>query len=130
MDAYQYGLTVEPQLAMLLNGVQDVKRAMQGASGEQGVGLNQIVNLLKRPDLIPFCQSNAVLGPMMMQPDFPPIVEQLRQDPQAIMQHMSDQRVQMLLQELLRADNPDMLRKVCELQTAHLGGGGRGGARA
>ena len=130
MDAYQYGLTVEPQLAMLLNGVQDVKRAMQGASGEQGVGLNQIVNLLKRPDPIPFCQSNAVLGPMMMQPDFPPIVEQLRQNPQAIMQHMSDQRVQMLLQELLRADNPDILRKVCVLQNAHLGGGGRGGARA
>ena len=39
------------------------------------------------------------------------ILQELQTDPQALMKHLGDDRVQLLLQELMRMNNPESFRK-------------------
>jgi hypothetical protein len=39
------------------------------------------------------------------------ILQELQTDPQVLMKHLGDDRVQLLLQELMRMDNPESFRK-------------------
>eukprot|EP00960_Hanusia_phi_P077617 768717-Hanusia_phi.AAC.8 len=123
LKAYKDGLAHEPGevtrvflwkfadanlgLAMLTNGISEVEAAMRT---EQSSGVKGIGNLLRRPDLVDIIAKSPQLAPFLAQPDFPGIVQELQTDSNALMKHLNDQRVQLLLQELLRMQNPDMFR--------------------
>uniref|UniRef100_A0A7S4NTQ4 STI1 domain-containing protein n=1 Tax=Guillardia theta TaxID=55529 RepID=A0A7S4NTQ4_GUITH len=107
LKAYKDGLAHEPGLAMLTNGISEVEAAMRA---EQSSGIKGIGNLLRRPDLVEIIARSPQLAPFLAQPDFPGIVQELQTDSNALMKHLNDQRVQLLLQELLRMQNPDVFR--------------------
>jgi len=111
IQSYQKGLQVEPGLAMLTNGLKEVEADMAASAGG---GLGNIGNLVQRPDLLEFVAKSPMLSQFLVQPDFADILNQLKSDPKALGTHLNDQRVQMLLQELLREKNPDMFRKAEE----------------
>mmetsp|Transcript_1839 Transcript_1839/g.4099 ORF Transcript_1839/g.4099 Transcript_1839/m.4099 type:complete len:571 (+) Transcript_1839:111-1823(+) len=110
--SYKKGLGVEPGLAMLQNGLEEVKADM--AASMKGTGLSDIAKMLQRPDLLDFVAKNHTLSQYLVQADFPDILNELKTDPNALGKHLNDQRVQMLLQELLRESNPSMFQKAEE----------------
>jgi len=109
VEAYKKGLEVEPGLPMLTNGLKDVEAEM-AASGDS-FGIN---NLLNRPDLLEFVAKSPTLSPFLVQPDFPELLQELKNDKAALGKHLNDQRVQLLLQELLRESNPNIFKKAEE----------------
>jgi len=108
--AYKAGLAIEPGLLMLTNGVAEVERQIQSEAGEAG-GLGEIAKLLQRPDLIDVVRRHHQLSGFLAQDDFMVILTELQTDPQALMKHLNDNRVQLLLQELMRMNNPEAFRK-------------------
>lgn len=108
---YKAGLAVEPGLAMLTNGLAEVETQIRNEANAGGGGLGQIAKLLARPDLIEIMQRHHQLSSFLAQPDFMVILTELQTDPQALMKHLNDDRVQLLLQELMRMNNPEMFKK-------------------
>ena len=47
----------------------------------------------------------------LAQADFMVILNELKTDPQSLVKHLQDDRVQLLLQELMRLNNPDVFKK-------------------
>ncbi len=48
---------------------------------------------------------------LLAQGDFMAILSELQTEPQALMKHLQDDRVQLLLQELMRLNNPDAFKQ-------------------
>lgn len=107
--AYKAGLAIEPGLAMLTNGMAEVEQQIRAEASSGGLG--QIIKLLSRPDLVEVIGKHPQLSGFLSQPDFVTILTELQTDPQALMKHLNDNRVQLLLQELMRLNNPDLFRK-------------------
>lgn len=47
----------------------------------------------------------------LAQADFMVILNELKTDPQSLVKHLQDDRVQLLLQELMRLNNPEVFKK-------------------
>lgn len=47
----------------------------------------------------------------LAQEDFVTILDDLKTNPQSLATHLADDRVQMLLQELMRLNNPEVFKK-------------------
>jgi len=95
---------------MLTNGKAEVEAQLRQEAGSMG-GLGQIAKLLQRPDLVDVIGRHPQLAPFLAQADFTVILNELQTDPQALMKHLNDDRVQLLLQELMRMNNPDAFKK-------------------
>lgn len=63
--SYKKGLGVEPGLAMLQNGLEEVKADM--AASMKGTGLSDIAKMLQRPDLLDFVAKNHTLSQYLVQ---------------------------------------------------------------
>jgi len=108
--AYKAGLAIEPGLSMLTNGVAEVESQLRSEASGAG-GLGQITKLLQRPDLLEVIGRHHQLSGFLAQEDFMVILKELQTDPQSLMKHLNDDRVQLLLQELMRLNDPDAFRK-------------------
>ena len=107
--AYKAGLAIEPGLAMLSNGIAEVEAQIKAQASSGGLG--QIVQLLQRPDLLEVIGRHPQLAGFLAQDDFVAVVKELQTDPQSLMKHLNDDRVQMLLQVLMQLNNPEAFRK-------------------
>lgn len=107
------GIKVEPSLAMLKNGLDEVEKdidAMQ-VDGEGNVTLDGIGKLFQRPDIKEIMAKNAQLVAFLGDAEFMETVESIRQNPSLLPSHLSDNRIQVLLQALLMQSNPNVMRK-------------------
>jgi hypothetical protein len=98
---------------MLTNGLADVQQA---AHSDPGEGLSGIGALFRRDDLMEVIARSPQLVPFMAQPDFMETVQAIRKDPSKVGNHLSDNRIQTLLQVLLMQQNPDIFRKAEEAE--------------
>jgi len=112
--AYRKGLEVEPGLQMLVNGLSEV----QALAREEGstIGLEKIASLFRRDDLMEIIAKSPKLASFLADKDFVEALQSVRADPKTIAQHLSNEKIQMLLQFLLMHENPDLVRKAEEAE--------------
>jgi len=112
-ESYAKGLKVEPELAMLKNGMaevdQEINRMQVDADGN--VGLDAIGKLFQRPDLNEIIARTPQLVASLGDAEFMKTVESIRQNPNLLPGHLQDSRIQALLQALLIQNNPEVMHK-------------------
>jgi stress-induced-phosphoprotein 1 len=88
--AYEEGLKIEPNLAMLTNGLADAKRE---AERQEAGGMGQLGNVFGAPDVLQKIASNPQTAPLLADPSFMQKLEELKRDPNSISKHLGDQRI-------------------------------------
>ena len=88
--AYEKGLTVEPGLAMLTNGLADAKAA---AESDKGGGLGGLGAVFRAPDALQKIASDPRTAGYLSDPSFMMKFQQLQQNPEAIGMHLQDPRI-------------------------------------
>jgi len=88
-DAYNEGLKLDPNNALLKKGLEDVESAMQ----RNGMaGMEQMFQELLSGDLVEKC-AKTKCAKYLNEPDFVNILKEIQANPNTINQHMKDQRV-------------------------------------
>ncbi|KAG1695136.1 hypothetical protein DVH05_028653 [Phytophthora capsici] len=95
-SAYQDGLKVDASNAACLSGIEEVKRA-QAASAQ---AFNPLANAFG-PDMFGKIATNPRLSPMLSDPAFVKVLQEIQSDPSKINEHIKDSRVMTVLGELM-----------------------------
>ncbi|ORX50065.1 chaperone activator Sti1 [Piromyces finnis] len=85
-DAYNEGLKIDPNNALLKKGLEDVENAMQSH------GMEQMFNELLSGDLVEKC-AKTKCAKYLAEPDFVQILKSIQANPSSINLYMKDQRV-------------------------------------
>ncbi|KAE9311205.1 Hsp70-Hsp90 organizing protein 2 [Phytophthora fragariae] len=92
--AYQDGLKVDGVNAACLSGIEEVKKAQQSQA------FNPLANAFG-PDMFGKIATNPRLAPLLGDPQFVQVLQEIQRDPSKINEHIKDSRVMTVLGELM-----------------------------
>ncbi|ETL27101.1 hypothetical protein L916_19323 [Phytophthora nicotianae] len=94
--AYNDGLKVDASNAACLSGIEEVKKAQAAAAQS----FNPLANAFG-PDMFGKIATNPRLAPMLGDPEFVKVLQEIQRDPSKINEHIKDTRVMTVLGELM-----------------------------
>ncbi|CEG46508.1 stress-induced-phosphoprotein 1 [Plasmopara halstedii] len=95
-SAYTAGLQIDAGNTACLNGIEEVKKAQTASSRT----FNPLANAFG-PDMFGKIATNPRLSPMLSDPAFVKILQEIQRDPSKINQHIQDTRIMTVLGELM-----------------------------
>eukprot|EP00793_Prasinoderma_coloniale_P003985 PRCOL_00006826-RA len=95
LAAYEAGLAIDADSAMLKSGLEEVKRAKEGPSFGGGAG--GLGGLFSSPDIWGKLATNPQTRDLLQQPDFVAKLQAIQQNPAAAEQHLNDPRIMQAL---------------------------------
>jgi len=92
IQSYEEGLKLEPSNQLLLDGLRDVKSALESESAGPNDPSNMFQNMFSG-DVFTKLKMNPKTAPFLDQPDFVNIINQIKANPNLLQMYMRDKRV-------------------------------------
>ncbi|KAJ5066190.1 hsp70-hsp90 organizing protein [Anaeramoeba ignava] len=115
-SAYQAGLNIEPDNAILLDGRKQTEQVLMEQQQAQGLGdFQDKLQVLFSPKVWEIVQNSPKLSPYLHDIDFRNMIEAIQKDPNSVQKYIMDQRLMQLISEILGL-NFDDIQKETEAQ--------------
>lgn len=119
-STYQQGLEIDPNNQQLKDGLADVEKKIEVATGAGNTGAQgPTPNPFQDPNLLERLRNHHTTKDYLDDPSFMKILKELQKDPEALLRYVKDQRVMNVLSVLLGVD----LKEAAEAQAAAGNGG-------